>query len=269
MPDDTAYIVFDVESVADGALLARTLYAGEGLTPEQALARAHEDALRASDGRSDFVHLTFQVPIAIGVARVGPDFRIRKLAALDRPAYRPERMVELFWKGLAAYPDARLVDFNGRTFDLPLLEIAAFRFGISVRNYFAGERYGYRYRYSDKHIDLLEWFTSYGAYRMKGGLNLLAKLLGNPGKLDMRGEDVEGLWRDGKLEEVGDYCLMDVLDTYFVFLRTRVLTGEISLADERQIVAECRADLERRAKAEPFLRTYLDAWKEWDPTPFQ
>ena len=33
----------------------------------------------------------------------------------------------------------------------------------------------------------------------------------------------------GKLAEINNYCRCDVLDTYFVFLRTRVLVGQLTL----------------------------------------
>ncbi|MBN1420851.1 MAG: ribonuclease H-like domain-containing protein [Planctomycetes bacterium] len=265
MADDTAYIIFDIETIGDGDLIARTIYAGEDLSPEDALARAHADALRDSDGRSDFVASSLVIPVAIGVARVGRDLGLRSLTALDRPAFRTETMVEQFWKGVEKYPGACLVDFNGRCFDMPVLELAAFRYAIPIPWYY---RPVYRNRYNgDRHLDLLDWLTNFGASRLKGGLDLLAKLIGKPGKLGIRGEDVESLWRAGRRAEIADYCLTDVLDTYFVFLRTRVLTGEITPAAERRLVEACRRDLEARAKDEPFLRVYLDAWTDDVPCP--
>ena len=266
----TAYIVFDIETVPDGELLASVLYPGQDLSPAEAIALQEKEALEASGGRSSFIPLTFQIPVAVAVARVAPDLRLQKLAVLDAPDYRSRRMVELFWRGIESYPDASLVDFGGRGFDLPVLELAAFRYGISIPAYFAARQGGgYRHRYSDRHIDLLEWFTNRGAYRIRGGLNLLAKLLGKPGKMDVKGELVAELWNEGKKDLIGSYCLCDVLDTYFVFLRTRVLAGEISLTQERKIVDACRTEWASRAADEPFFETYLEAWREWDPVPFQ
>ena len=34
---------------------------------------------------------------------------------------------------------------------------------------------------------------------------------------------VQDMYDAGRLAEINDYCRCDVLDTYFVFLRTRVL----------------------------------------------
>ena len=52
---DTRYIVYDTESVVDGALLARAHYAGEQLTPEEAVERMRTEQLDATGQRSDFI----------------------------------------------------------------------------------------------------------------------------------------------------------------------------------------------------------------------
>lgn len=266
----TAFIVFDTESVVDGALVSKVLYPGEGLSPEKAIERERQERLEASGGTSDFIAVSFHVPVAIGIARVGSDLRLQELAALDAPRYDPREMTSLFWRGVQVYKDAALVDFNGRSFDLPLLTLAAFRFGISCPRYFDDpDRFGFRYRFTAKHVDLLEWLTEYGAYRLKGGLNLMAKMLGKPGKLDTRGDQVAEMYRRGKVQEINDYCLHDVLDTYFIFLRTRVLAGEITLDEEQEIVAAAREWIAAKAATQPSLLRYLEYFGTWDPIPFR
>jgi hypothetical protein len=268
--DSTQYIVFDTESVVDGALIGRVLYPGEGLDPAAAIARL-EDELRRDDPREKpFIPVSFHVPVAIGVARVGADYRLRDLAALDAPDHDPQEMVRLFWRGVDHYTRAALVNFNGRGFDIPLLTLCAFRFGIASRRYFDdADRYGFRYRFTPKHIDLMEWMTEYGAFRLKGGLNLLAKMLGKPGKMDTRGDQVAALHAAGKIAEINDYCLHDVLDTYFVFLRTRVVAGKITLEEEQRIVGEAKGWLEAKAESLPALKKYLKGFGDWVPTPFR
>jgi predicted PolB exonuclease-like 3'-5' exonuclease len=265
--EQTSYIVFDIETVPDGELLAEVLYPGEGLSPEEAVDRQEREVEEQSGGRTSFVPLSFHMPVAIAVARVGADFQLQKVAILDAPEYRSRRMVELFWKGLDSYPEAALVDFGGRTFDLPVLELAAYRHGISVPPYFSatGGR-GYRRRYNERHLDLLEWFTNWGASRLRGGLDLLAKMIGKPGKLLVRGEQVRELWRAGKKDLVGSYCLCDVCDTYFVFLRSRVLTGELTTAGERRLAEKARGLLEDLAFEDENLEAYLSSWKASEET---
>ena len=230
----TRYIVYDTESVVDGGLMARVLYQGEELTPEAAIGR-YLEGLGDPDA---FIPVAFHVPVAISVARVSSDFRLLDISCLDDPDFDSREMTRLFWKGVSHYKRAALVDFNGRGFDIPLMTLNAFRFGISCPAYFADDRFGHRYRYTDKHIDLMDWLTEYGASRIRGGLNLLAKMLGKPGKMDTSGDQVAGLYAEGKLREINDYCMHDVLDTYFVFLRTRVLTGELSIEEEQSLLDE-------------------------------
>src|SRR5437763_2521815 len=198
----TAFLIVDTESVPDGDLLARVKYPGENLTPEQAIDRAQTEARDASQNNSDFLPVTFQIPIAISVVRVGADFSLQALACLDAPDFRPREMVRKFWTGVGRYK-AKLVTFNGRGFDLPLLELAAFRWGYSVRDHF----YNSRNRFNGNHIDLFDWLSNYGACRLAGGLNLLAKLLGKPGKMEVAGDQVYAMYREGRLQEINDYCL--------------------------------------------------------------
>lgn len=252
----TAFLILDTESVPDGALLARVKYPGEKLSPEEAIARAQAEAREQSRDGSDFLPVTFQYPIAVCVLRVATDFTLQALTALDAPHYRPEEMVRKFWQGVAHYK-ARLVTFNGRGFDMPLLELAAFRQGLSARDYF----YNSRNRYNGNHIDLFDWLSNYGACRLAGGLNLLAKLLGKPGKMEVAGDQVYAMYRAGQLQDINDYCLCDTLDTYFVFLRTRVLLGEMPLELEKMLIQKARAWLTGKALEVPALRRYLDSWQ--------
>lgn len=253
----TAFLVVDTESVPDGQLLAAVKYAGENLDAEQAIARAQSEAREASWSGSDFLPVTFQVPVGVCVLRVGADFALQSLACLDSPNFRPREIVKKFWLGVSCYK-AKLVTFNGRGFDMPLLELAAFRYGFSARDYYQNSRNRF-----NGPIDLCDWMTNFGACRMAGGLDLLAKLLGKPGKMEVSGEQVYQMYREGKLQEVNDYCLCDTLDTYFVFLRTRILTGDLNLEQEAELVGKAKELLESKTSEFPVLRKYLDNWTDF------
>lgn len=262
-----AYLIIDTESVPDGKLLAKVKFDGEQLTPEDAVCRAQEEARERSFNGSDFLPVTFQYPIAVCVLRVGSDFGLQSISCLDAPRFRPRKIVETFWAGVTNYKarvrDIRLVTFNGRCFDLPLLEMAAFRYGASGRDHFSSSRR----RFDGWHLDLCDWLTNYGAMRMAGGLNLLSKLLGKPGKMDVQGDMVYQMHLQGRLQEINDYCMFDTLDTYFVFLRTRVLTGELSLEEEHVAVLRAKEWLQAKTGEMPALRQYLENWGDWDPWP--
>lgn len=262
-----AYLIIDTESVPDGELLSRVKYAGENLSPEEAVSRAQAEARERSLTGSDFLPVSFQYPVAACVLRVGSDLSLQALTCLDTPQFRPRKIVEDFWSGLNRIFDkfrqVRLVTFNGRGFDLPLMELAAFRFGVGSRIYFANGRK----RFDSCHLDLMDWLTNFGAFRLVGGLNLLSKLLGKPGKMDVQGDQVYRMHLEGKMREINDYCAFDTLDTYFVFVRTRVLTGEITLGQEQQAVQQARDWLQKKVTDIPALQQYLDNWGSWEPWP--
>jgi predicted PolB exonuclease-like 3'-5' exonuclease len=257
-PDPTrpAFLIVDTESIPDGDLLSRVKYAAENLTPEDAVARAQEEARQASRTGSDFVNVAFQIPVAVCVVKVANDFSLQAITCLDAPQYRPKEIVRKFWLGVSMYERAKLVTFNGRGFDLPMLELAAFRHGLSIAEYCQKSRN----RFQGNQLDLLDWLTNYGAARLMGGLNLLAKILGKPGKMETAGDQVYGMYCDGRLQEINDYCMFDTLDTYFVFLRTRVMTGDLGPEQEHEVVHRAREFLQSKIGELPALGQYLQNW---------
>jgi predicted PolB exonuclease-like 3'-5' exonuclease len=260
------FLVFDIESVADGSLVSRLRYPGENLTGEQAVAHYRAELMEQYD--NDFIPYTYQVPASIAVAKVSGDFRLIELVVLDEPAFRPHVMTEHFWRGWEKYHRPTLVSFNGRTFDIPLLELAAFRYGLSIPTWFnlAAKSFEQpRNRYNlDAHFDLQELLTNFGSTRFTGGLNLAANLLGKPGKMDVQGHMVQDLYEAGKIAEINDYCRCDVLDTYFVFLRTRVLLGQLARDEEHEIIVDTKALLERKRGEVRAYQLYLERWGDWD-----
>jgi predicted PolB exonuclease-like 3'-5' exonuclease len=259
------YLAFDIESVADNELVARLRYPGESLSATDALARYRAELMEKYE--SDFVPYTFQMPISVAVAKIAADYRLMDLVVLDEPQFRPHVIAENFWRGWEKYRRPTLVSFNGRTFDLPLMELAAFRYGISVPAWFnlgAKSFEQYRNRFNlDAHIDLQELLTNFGSTRFTGGLNLAANLLGKPGKMDVQGHMVQDLYNAGRLAEINDYCRCDVLDTYFVFLRTRVMIGELSLDEEEGLIGQTRTWLKARSGECVAYKLYLERWGDW------
>ncbi len=265
MPTQFRYLVFDIESVADPSLVANIHFAGEPVEPAEAVRLYRAELMEKYD--SDFIPYTFQIPISVAVGKVTGDFRLHDVVVLDEPEFRPHVITENFWRGWEKYRRPTLVSFNGRGFDIPLLELAAFRYGIPVPGWFqsAGKSFDQpRYRFNTRsHIDLCELLTNHGATRFHGGLNLAANLLGKPGKMDVQGDMVQDMYNDGRLGEINDYCQCDVLDTYFVFLRSQVLIGQLPLEREQKIIADTKRWLEQRADEAAAFRLYLEHWGDW------
>jgi hypothetical protein len=264
-----AYLVFDVEAVADGDLVSRIRYPAESLPAADAIARyRHELTAERGEGK-DFIPYTFMLPIAVAVAKVDARYRLQDLSVLDSPQYRPHQITRGFWQGWAHYGRPTLVTFNGRGYDLPVLELAAFRYGYALGSWFNLDDKSFeqlRNRFNlDAHIDLMDLLTNFGASRMTGGLNLLANLIGKPGKTEVDGSQIQDMYNAGRIAEINDYCRCDVLDTYFVFLRSRVLLGKLKLDEEQAIVAEAKAWLEQRVDTNPAYAHYLENWGSWHP----
>jgi 3'-5' exonuclease len=262
-----AYLVFDVEAVGDGDLIARVKYPSEKLSAAEALARFRAQLMEEKG--KDILPTTFTLPIALAIAKVDTSYRLIDLSVLDPPHYRPHEITKRFWQGWQHYGRPILVTFNGRGYDIPVLELAAYRYGISLPAWFNLEARSFeqaRHRYNfDAHLDLCDLFSNFGASYMVGGLNLLANLIGKPGKNKIDGSKVQDMYDAGQAEELNDYCRCDVLDTYFVFLRSRVLLGKLSLDEEHAIVAETKRWLEEQAPTSPAYRHYLDHWGDWHP----
>lgn len=271
MPDErkhhVSYLIFDIEAVADGELIAKIKYPDQGLTAREATARFRAE-LMAETGK-DVLPVTFVLPISVAIAKVDAQYRLLDLVTLDAPLFRPHVITRLFWQGWNHYGRPTLVTFNGRGYDVPVLELAAFRYGYPVPAWFNVEARSYeqaRNRYNaDAHLDLCDLLSNFGAARLSGGLNLLANLIGKPGKTGIDGSQVQDLYDAGKAQQINDYCRCDVLDTYFVFLRSRVLMGKLTVDAEHELVTAAKTWLEEQSASVPAYAEYLSYWGDWLP----
>ncbi len=259
------YLVFDIESIADGELISTSRYPGEGLTPSEAIRKFQQELLARSG--SDFIPHTYHLPVAVVIAKIREDLSLAEIVSLDQPLHRPHVIAKHFWTGWEAYQRPTFVTFNGRGFDLPLMELCAYRFGISVPAWFNMFERTYqqnRNRYNlAAHMDLHEVLTNFGGTWFRGGLNLAAMMLNKPGKMDVQGDMVQRLYEAGKLTEISDYCRCDVLDTYFVFLRLALLMGHIDLEHEATLTGQVKSMLEEQAEEIAAYKQYLSHWKDW------
>jgi predicted PolB exonuclease-like 3'-5' exonuclease len=220
------FAIFDIETRVDKQLLNRVFFGHEQLNDDEAYLRFRDD-LRNRGG--DFFPLTLHVPVSIAVGDVGADHVLRSVQSLSATDYSEERLVREFWKRLECFPGC-LVSFNGRRFDLPVLELAAMRWGISAPRYFGSEDSPRSGQSPERHLDLYEYLTNCGEVGLRGGMDLLLKMIGLPGKLAMNGAMVQEYFEAGRLEEIHRYCRSDVIQTYFLFLRVEVMRGRLDRA---------------------------------------
>ena len=174
--------------------------------------------------------------IVIGCLWLGHDYQLKRFGVIggdpaDPPAgpgpsdLRERHLLEEFSRFVGRARPV-LVTYNGRSFDLPVIALRALCHGVSIGWYYRDREL--RYRYSEQgHLDLCDWLADHGATRA-GKLDALARLIGLPGKIGVDGSQVEGLYRAGQLASIQSYCLGDVAQTALLFLRFRLLQGQIA-----------------------------------------
>ena len=70
------------------------------------------------------------------------------------------------------------------------------------------------------------------------------------------------LFDKGRLTEIHDYCRCDVLDTYFVFLRTRLLLGQMNRDQEQALVEKAREWVAEKHGTAQILASYLEICRQ-------
>jgi len=231
-----SYLVLDIETVRDHSLPWDT--AKEGFPPAP-----------------------FHEVVALGVLWLDEELEFKKLGIFgEKPEedgrYASEHKVLDDFCHFVGTRTPHIVTYNGRGFDLPVLVNRCLKYGVPFRAYYA-ER-DYRYRFSDLgHIDLAEVLTDYGAAR-RPKLDVLAQLVGMPGKMDVDGSMVETLYEQGRIDDIRTYCLHDVVQTAFLFLRVELLRGRL---DRDLYVKKARALWDALA-SDPRAKPVLDAANE-------
>ena len=107
------------------------------------------------------------------------------------------------------------MSFNGNGFDLPALLHRAMHLNIPMSRRIYNEL---TRRYSTKsHIDLMQVLADWDRQKWES-LDFYLKSFGLGGKTGDGGQ-VYGMWKDGKIDEIEEYCMNDVLSTAKLFAR--------------------------------------------------
>lgn len=230
-----ATLIFDIETVGeDFAALDETTR--ENLTRwikrESKSDAEYEEALSELEEGLGFSPLTGQI-VAIGVL----DAEREKAAVYYQPAdasdtdfeeadckYEPlseKEMLQKFWDIATKY-DA-FVTFNGRSFDVPFMMVRGAVHGIKPTKNLLANRYLQYQPQNAKHVDLLDQLSFYGAMRRKGSLHLWTRCFGieSPKAQGVTGDDVRGLFKEGKYKEIAKYNARDLRATLELYRKYR------------------------------------------------
>lgn len=213
------YLIFDIETYPDRSLVQEAY----GLSLEELRNQQIERK------ESTFLPTMFHIPIVLACVEATEDLSVAAVEVCAFPIDQEQELLRTFWDRCNALavranrggPRGCLVTFNGLHFDLRVLEQRALKYGLRCNTVFRNPEY---------HFDI-PLFLSHFEQDHKRGLHLktLSRLVDLPGKSLMEGSDVQSAYDRGELAQLGEYCLLDVVQTYLLFLRCLVLQG----AEER------------------------------------
>lgn len=261
--------VFDIETVPDtDAVPNLTGFCEPDVDARRAeLERYHLDA---TQGKNAFPRQPFHKVVAISFLHAEIEsadgrerYYLKELRSGGTEASCERDLVGGFFQFIDRHRP-RLVSFNGRGFDIPVLKYRAMKHGVTARAFSAlGDKwanYGARYA-TDWHCDLLEVMSDFGASaRIK--LNEVAAVLGLPGKTGIDGAMVAPMYDAGRIGEIRDYCESDVLNTYLVYLRYRLFTGAVDSDGYNRAIADVIAMIEAQRAQRAHLDAFMTAWGE-------
>lgn len=123
-----------------------------------------------------------------------------------------------FWSDLVQLRPTRFVTFNGKSFDFPYINVRSAILNVPApRDLLLDTR---RFA-TDRHFDVREALTNYDRYR-KGTLEFFCEIFGVPSpKEGIDGSKVGEYFKQGRLDEIAQYCLADCKATAKLYERVR------------------------------------------------
>jgi hypothetical protein len=261
--------VFDIETIPDLNAAKNLLDSPDGSLSElrEGLVKYHLDL---TDQKNSFLRQPFHQVAAISFleAEIVRDFsgqefyRLIDIRSGGDLISSEADLVRGFFAHLKKN-FSRLVSFNGKGFDLPVLKYAAMKNEVEASwLYKKGDKWNnYSQRYSlDWHCDLVDAFSDFGA-SAKVKMNELCAAFGLPGKLGVDGSQVTQMFDDGKLQEIRDYCETDVINTYLLYLVYQHHNGTLSKDSFFKCKENLREFLEERSEEKKHFKEFLGAWE--------
>lgn len=208
------FLVFDIETVPD-----KTLWTP---APPKPRARVKKD---------EFPPLYAHRPIIIGYALFDDNLMLQNIGAVAND--NEPQLIAQFSEWFASQ-NATLVTFNGRGFDVPVLNLRALHHGIDQRYY--GPQHRRKYD-EENHLDLMAALTEHGALGRAGfSLGVLSTVIGLGGKSDFDGSMVAAAYAKGEIEKIRFYCMSDCARAGFLLMRYLLMRGRLVI-DQYRVAA--------------------------------
>ena len=255
----TPILVFDIETVPDVDGIRRLNNVDASL-PDAEVHAWFAQQRRAATG-SDFAPIHLQKVVAIACAlRRNDDLRVW---SVGESTETEADLIRRFFEGVEKFTP-QLVSWNGGGFDLPVLHHRALIHGVAAPRYWdwGDEDRDFKFnnylsRYHTRHLDLMDVLAGFQP-RASAGLDAMARLCGFAGKIGIGGAEVANAVSAGRIDEVRSYCECDVMNTYLLFQRFRLMRGELSAGE---YAAEISLARERVGAIDaPHWKEFLAAW---------
>ncbi len=252
-------LIFDIETIPDTEFGSR-IWDLDGISDEERVKAMNTQHFHKA-GNSSFLPHHFHRIIAISAGlRTATSFRVWSLG--DERATEKE-LLERFFSGINKF-DPVLVSWNGSGFDLPVVHYRSLFHSVSAPFYWEMGESDKNFRFNNfisrfhwRHIDLMDVLSGY-QLRAAAPLTEISLLLGLPGKLGMDGSQVWDAYQSNRLTDIRNYCDVDVLNTYLIYLRFEMmrgnLTGEELQLEERRVKNFLKED------GAPHLLEFLERW---------
>ena len=252
-------LAFDIECVPDYSGIRKIFGLPRDLD-DNAVGEWYAQKRRSSSG-NDFAPHYLQRVVAIACAlRNESGFHVWSIGEPDDP--EPE-LIRRFYDGIEKLTP-QLVSWNGGGFDLPVLQHRALICGACAARYWdwGDEDREFKFnnylgRFHTRHVDLMDVLASFQV-RANAPLDHMARLCGFPGKLGMEGSEVAAAVARGELREVRNYCETDVVNTFLLYQRFRLMRGELSAGEYATEIALVRDKL--AVSDAPHWNAFVAAW---------
>lgn len=252
-------LVFDIETIPD-IQLGKTIFNIDNSNDDDTY-KAMMYLHRQNNPNSKILPLFLHKIVAISITL--KSHNKFKVWSLGTEKSDEKDLLIRFFEGLDKYTPI-LISWNGSNFDLPVIQYRALKHGITSHIYWetgqsnSNFRWNnYLNRYHERHTDLMDVLASYSpkAFSSLQNISHLVKL---PGKMGLDGSKVYESYKNNDIKSIRNYCEIDVLNTYLIFLRFELIKGNHTTKEYLEEIEQIQNYL-KSTNEDHFIK-YLEEW---------